>query len=69
MSNKEWFEGGQRFRYVGSRICSLKPAAIKLAYGDERLEQLREERAEAARLRQGRLRRLLSALARKRPAA
>ena len=44
----EWIENGQRFRFEGTCIRSLKPAQLKLAYGDERLRQIREERAKSA---------------------
>ena len=69
MSNNNWFEGGQRFRYQGSCIRTLKPAGSKLAYGDERLEELRAQRAAAIQARRGRLRRLFAALSRKKSAA
>ena len=48
MITREWSENGQRFRYEGNCIRTQKPGQIKLAYGDERLEMLRAERASQA---------------------
>lgn len=62
MYNKEWIEHGQRFRLEGSVIRSLKPAKIKLAYGDERLREIREERAALATVGRSRVARLFSRL-------
>lgn len=39
-----WIEGGQRFRYEGRVIRTLATGKIKLAYGDDRLRELREAR-------------------------
>ena len=47
MRRNEWIEHGQRFFHVGSQICTAKPARIKLAYGDRRLEELRARRRAA----------------------
>ena len=51
MSDKEWIEGRQRFRYRGVCIETTKPATLRLSYGDERVRELREERELAERKR------------------
>ena len=44
--NEAWNESGQTFRWAGWHIETTKPAKIKLAYGDERLEEIRRDRLE-----------------------
>ena len=58
----EWIENGQRFRYDGYVIRSLKPAKLKVAYGDERLRELAEYRAETDEPEPTGIRRLFSRL-------
>lgn len=62
MNDQVWNEGGQRFIYQGSCIRTLKPSTLKMAYGDERLREIREGRAGANPARPGRVRRILSGI-------
>jgi len=43
-----WIEGGQRFRYEGRVIRTLATGKIKVAYGDDRLRELRAARESAS---------------------
>ncbi len=62
--SESWNESGQIFRWAGWHIETTKPAKMKLAYGDARLEEIRRDRLERqARTRRsilGRLRGKLS---------
>ncbi len=62
MNDQVWNEGGQRFTYQGSCIRTLKPSTLKVAYGDERLREIREGRMDASPPPRGRVRRILSGL-------
>lgn len=65
MIQREWFEHGQRFRFDGSVIRTTAHGKLRLAYGDERLQQLRARREDRNDREEptGRLRRLLSLVA------
>jgi hypothetical protein len=60
--SEEWIENGQRFRYEGYVIRSQKPAKLRVAYGDERLRELAEYRADAGEPELTGIRRLFSRL-------
>jgi hypothetical protein len=57
-----WNEGGQRFTYEGACIRTLKPGTLKLAYGDERLREIREQREGEKQAPIGLLRRVLTGI-------
>ena len=62
MRVRVWNEGGQRFTYEGACIRTLKPGILKLAYGDERLREIREQRESEKHAPIGLLRRVLSGI-------
>jgi hypothetical protein len=59
VETKIWNEGGQRFTYEGRCIRTLKKGQLKMAYGDERLREIRRQREPVVSASPGLLRRVI----------